>query len=66
MKFRPVEGSVAWYKNRYQESTEAPVVGSDLKNYNSRHRPSVATGYLFPKSVGIRTIRSAHHDHHIT
>ncbi len=32
MKFCPVEGSVAWYKNRYQESTEAPVVGSDLKN----------------------------------
>ena len=31
MKFCPVEGSVAWYKNRYQESTEAPVVGSDLK-----------------------------------
>ena len=30
MKFCPVEGSVAWYKNRYQESTEAPVVGSDL------------------------------------
>ena len=36
MKFCPVEGSVAWYKNRYQESTEAPVVGSDLNNLNQR------------------------------
>jgi hypothetical protein len=34
MKFCLVEGSVAWYKNRYQESTEAPVVGSDLNNLN--------------------------------
>jgi hypothetical protein len=33
MKFCPVEGSVAWYKNRYQESTEAPIVGSDLKRH---------------------------------
>jgi hypothetical protein len=35
MKFCPVEGSVAWYKNPYQESTEAPVVGSDLNFINN-------------------------------